>query len=234
MEGKTYTFDFKELNLTAAQIERVIGFNNGDDREFVNSMIKELLAEAEKFSSIKAEYRIFEKILFTPSEKLVTIREKSFNVDKIVYAQLKKSGSAALFLCTAGSEIGERSRKAMRDRDFLTGYIYDLIGSEIVEAAADLMQDDIERSASIEGLRITNRYSPGYCGWNVWEQHKLFSFFPANHCGITLLPSALMQPEKSVSGIIGIGENVRRNSYTCRMCEMKDCIYRRAREGVGE
>jgi len=36
-----------------------------------------------------------------------------------------------------------------------------------------------------------------------------------------------MDPEKSVSGIIGIGENVRFNPYTCGMCDMKDCIYRK-------
>ena len=32
----------------------------------------------------------------------------------------------------------------MQERDLLRGYIYDVIGSEIVEAAADLMQDDLE------------------------------------------------------------------------------------------
>jgi hypothetical protein len=79
-------------------------------------------------------------------------------------------------------------------------------------------------------MKITNRYSPGYCDWNVGEQHKLFSFFPDNYCGIRLTPSALMDPVKSVSGIIGIGENVKRNDYTCRVCDMKDCIYRRSRE----
>ncbi|MCK7538940.1 MAG: hypothetical protein MZV63_52410 [Marinilabiliales bacterium] len=47
---------------------------------------------------------------------------------------------------------------------------------------------------------ITNRFSPGYCGWDVAEQHKLFSFFKDNFCGITLTESALMNPVKSVSG----------------------------------
>ena len=78
--------------------------------------------------------------------------------------------------------------------------------------------------------RITNRYSPGYCGWQVAEQHKLFQLIPDNYCGIRLTESALMDPVKSVSGIIGIGENVKINPYTCRMCDMPDCVYRKVRD----
>jgi hypothetical protein len=80
------------------------------------------------------------------------------------------------------------------------------------------------------GKKITNRYSPGYCGWDVTEQHKLFQLIPENYCGIKLTPSALMDPVKSISGIIGIGENVKNNPYTCRLCNQNDCVYRGIRE----
>jgi hypothetical protein len=52
---------------------------------------------------------------------------------------------------------------------------------------------------------------------------------PDNFCGIRLTPSALMDPVKSVSGFIGIGNDVRFNPYTCNLCDMKDCIYRKVR-----
>jgi hypothetical protein len=96
------------------------------------------------------------------------------------------------------------------------------------------MQDNLEKSAAESGLKITNRYSPGYCGWSVGEQHNLFSLIPYNYCGIRLTESALMDPVKSVSGIIGIGANVKSNPYTCKMCDMKDCIYRKVKERKNE
>jgi hypothetical protein len=231
VEAKQFRFGFEELGLTAGGIEEIMGYNEGDDREFIISMITDILHDCSMIAEVKAEYRIFGKAGFDHTGKKMIIDDKTFNVEKIVFSQIKKSESAAFFLCTAGPEPGRKSRKFMNERDLLTGYIYDVIGSEIVEAAADLMQDDLGRTAAAEGLNITNRYSPGYCGWNVSEQHKLFSFFNDNFCGIRLLPSALMDPEKSVSGVIGIGENVKKNPYTCRMCEMKDCIYRRLRDG---
>jgi hypothetical protein len=117
----------------------------------------------------------------------------------------------------------------MQERDFLRGYIYDVIGSEIVEAAADLMQADLERTMLNSGSKITNRYSPGYCNWDVAEQHKLFKLIPNNYCGIKLTQSALMDPVKSISGIIGVGKNVKYSRYTCSICGQADCVYRRIR-----
>lgn len=232
MNNKTYQFDFKDLKLSSLQIESVIGYKEGEDRELVTSLIEEILTESREISNIKAEFRMFEDVRFDNDTKSVEINKIRFQIKKIVFNQIKKSESVALFLCTAGEEIGQRSREAMHDRDLLKGYIYDVVGSEIVEAAADLMQDDLERNVLVAMKKTTNRYSPGYCGWDVAEQHNLFRLLPDNYCGIHLTPSALMDPVKSISGIIGIGENVKRNPYTCRMCEMGDCIYRRTREKI--
>jgi hypothetical protein len=229
MTGSTYQFDFKDLKISSSMIEAVIGYQEGEDRTLVTNLIEDILTESHQISNIKAEYRVYNDICFDNETKLVTINCVQFQIKKIVFGQIKKSESVALFLCTAGAEIGQRSREAMRDRDLLKGYIYDVVGSEIVEAAADLMQSDLKRNMLVTGKRITNRYSPGYCGWDVAEQHNLFRLLPDNYCGIHLTPSALMDPVKSISGIIGIGENVKSNPYTCRLCDMKDCAYRRIR-----
>jgi hypothetical protein len=230
MTGSTYNFDFGDLKLDASQIESVLGYKEGDDRELVAGLIEEILAESQEISNIKAQFTVFNDIQFDNIAKSIGINKLEFQIKKTVFVQLKNSDSVAIFLCTAGEEIGIRCRKFMNERDFLRGYIYDVVGSEIVEAAADIMQDDLERIMLASGKRITNRYSPGYCDWDVAEQHKLFQLIPENHCGIKLTPSALMKPVKSISGIIGIGTNVKKNPYTCGMCDMKDCIYRRVRD----
>ena len=230
MTGSTYQFGFNDLKISSSMIETVLGYKENEDRSLVTNLIEEILTECHDISNIKAEYRVYKGVQFDNEAKSITINNIRFEIKKIVYVQIKKSDSVAIFLCTAGAEIGLRSRKAMQERDLLKGYIYDVIGSEIVEAAADLMQADLERNLLETGKKITNRYSPGYCGWDVAEQHNLFKLLPENFCGVKLTPSALMDPVKSVSGIIGIGVNVKSNPYTCRMCDMEDCLYRRVRE----
>lgn len=233
MENSTFQFGFNDLKLTASQIENVIGYKEGEDRELVTDLIKEILRESADVCNIKAQYTIFNDIHFDNDTKSVEINNINFQIKKIIFNQIKKSDSVAVFLCTAGEEIGTISRKAMQERDLLRGFIFDIIGSEIVEAAADLMQNELEKNAVFTGRKITNRYSPGYCSWDVSEQHKLFQLVPDNFCGIRLTESALMDPLKSVSGFIGLGEDVKRYPYTCNVCDMKNCIYRNLREKKG-
>jgi hypothetical protein len=225
----TFQFIFSDLKLDVAQIERTMGYKNGESNEHISDLINEKLLELSEKCTVRAEYRIFEQIKFNGIEKTVEILDQILKIEKIVFSQLKKADSIAVFLCTAGKEPGYLSRKAMKEGDLLSGYVYDVIGSEIVETAADIMQESLGAKAASSGLKITNRYSPGYCGWNVAEQHKLFQLMRNNYCAITLNSSALMDPEKSVSGFIGIGSEVRYNQYTCRLCDMKDCIYRSRR-----
>jgi hypothetical protein len=231
MLRSTFIFDFSDLKLNIAQIEKVMGYKDGESQEIISDLVDRILKEAETDFEIKAEYAIFQVEKFNNSEKSVEINNLVFNINKIVYGQIKRSDSIAVFLCTAGQEPGIRSRMAMKDGDLLTGYIYDVIGSEIADAVGDLMQENLRESVSSQGRKITNRYSPGYCGWDVAEQHKLFQLLPDNFCGIKLNSSALMDPEKSISGFIGIGDHVRYNEYTCGLCDMKDCIYRKVRPG---
>jgi hypothetical protein len=230
MRRSTFQFSFSDLNLTVSQIEKLMGYKDGESHEAISELTLEALKEARSVCEIKAEYQIFEIEKLNDSEKSIEIGGLVFNVKKIVYGQIKKSDSIAVFLCTAGAEIGIRSRKAMKDGDLLTGYIYDVVGSEIADGAADLMQTRLQDAMASDKKKITNRYSPGYCGWDVAEQHKIFQLIPDNFCGIKLNASALMDPEKSVSGFIGIGEHVRFNQYTCGLCDMKNCIYRELRK----
>jgi cobalamin-dependent methionine synthase I len=229
MQTATFQFNFSDLNLNISQIEQVMGYKEGESQETISELIRKLLKEMEPVCSIKAEYRVFPVEKVDDSGKSIRINDLVFDVKKIVFGQIKKSDKIAVFLCTAGPEIGIRSRTAMKDGDLLTGYVYDVIGSELVEAAGDLMQDSLQKSMASEGKKITNRYSPGYCGWDVAEQHKLFNLMNDNFCGIRLSESALMDPMKSISGFIGIGENLKQLPYTCDFCDLKDCIYRKKR-----
>ncbi len=209
-----------------------MGYQSGTAPEPVTILINEITEELLPLGGIKAEYIIFPGIGLNREEKSLQIEGVTFNIKPIIYRQMKEADEAALFICTAGPVIGEMSRNSMKGGDLLKGYVYDVIGSEVVEAAADLMQEELRKSMSPAGKGITNRFSPGYCGWDVAEQHQLFSFFKDNFCGITLTESALMNPVKSVSGVIGIGRNVRFTPYQCKLCDDKNCIYRNRKAKV--
>jgi hypothetical protein len=229
MEYYTYHFRFEELNIKSATISRFMGYDNYPPPEPFPELIEEVLKLAPGYCDLTGGYTIRENIHIDKSDKSLHVDGISFSVQRIIASQLRKSEHIALFICTAGPAIGEWSRQLMQEGDMLKGYVVDVVGSEAVDAAMDIIQDRLETDIKSRGMHITDRYSPGYCDWQVSEQNKLFSFFPENYCGIKLSPSSLMYPIKSVSGIIGIGKEARQTGYVCNLCDMTNCIYRNKR-----
>jgi hypothetical protein len=221
-----FNFSFKELGLTVDSIGLLLDYHRGGNTELVSAMISEALTEAARICDLRAEFVIFDDLKIEKDKRGLLVNEVFFNTGKIITGQLRRAESLAVFICTAGPGIGSCTKRLMDEADFLKAYIYDMIGSQAADGAADLMQEKLSVLAGNRGQRITNRYSPGYCGWHLSAQQELFSLIPDNHCGVSLSESSLMQPIKSVSGIIGIGKDVRFNQYTCELCDQQNCIYR--------
>jgi hypothetical protein len=228
-----YNYRFDDLPVTAQLLEKQVGYGEAEAPDVIGEIIEGIIRDAPLHTEIRGGYVIIDDFEFIDRTN-IRVNDIEFNSGKIITGSLKKSEKIALFLMTAGKGIEMWSRKMIRDGDPLSGYIIDLLGSETVESATDLMQGDLEMKMKDRGSRITNRYSPGYCGWLVQEQQKLFSLFPENFCDISLSKSSLMIPIKSVSGIIGIGKDVRKTAYSCNICDMENCIYRDRSTGRAE
>ncbi len=224
-----YTINYNDLNINTEKIVKFIGYPDKDSAGPINKIIEESLEKTGEYCNIKGGIIIIDDVEFVPEKKIIKANRIDLTVKGIIYSQLKESEKIALFLCTAGPKIGDISKKLMAQNDYLPGYIFDVIGSIVVETAINNIQQQFARKMETSGFKITNRYSPGYCGWQTAEQHKLFSLLPNRFCGVTLTGSALMNPIKSVSGIIGIGENVTFNKYTCEICHAENCLCRNKR-----
>jgi hypothetical protein len=142
--------------------------------------------------------------------------------------------SLALFAVTIGPEIGSEIDRLFGSNDFALGCMLDSAAS----AAADRLSDIAERhyietrSTKEHTSRdmTVMRYSPGYCGWHISGQKKLFKFLDPGQIGISLGESFLMQPLKSVSGVIIAGPREIhdfQDSYPfCSECQGHDCRQR--------
>ncbi len=157
----------------------------------------------------------------------LTVEGTTFEVGVQVCGYLKEATEAALFLCTAGALFSDEAHALNAQGEFLEAYIIDAIGSLTVERAMDKIHKALEEEQAARGMKITNRYSPGYCTWPLKDPRPLFAFVGENPTGIALSESCLMHPIKSVSGVIGIGTKARRRAYGCVICQNKTCIYRR-------
>lgn len=225
---KEFQFDFGGLNVQSAEIEVLLGFENGDVPEPFPELIAQAIDRAPQLCGIKAGYQVFDNIQVITDTKTIKINDTVFSPSKTVTTQFREAQSMAVFVCTAGAGITDFS-KEISLQDPVLGYVYDVLGSVTVDKAACKMQDALKTEVAKNGLNISDSFSPGYCEWSVAEQQKLFALLPANFCGIKLSASSLMAPTKSVSGMIAIGKNLQQKGYQCNWCTDRNCIYGKIR-----
>ncbi len=134
----------------------------------------------------------------------------------------------AVFVATIGDEISKRGAQAREQGDSFAEWVIDAFGSWAAESATDAVMKRVQRHAS-QGEALTLRYSPGYCGMAMDQQQTLFKLVSAEAVGVRLLPSMLMYPLKSVSGIVGLGSKDKVSTYRapCDHCDRVGCHMRR-------
>jgi hypothetical protein len=226
MEIRQFEINYSDLRINRDIVAKMLRFGEGEMPLHFSDLIDHELDMASTLSRISGGYLLSESILVDKVKQQITISGIDFYVGKKISVYLQKAEKMALLLCTAGPGIEDRSRSLMNEGFYPEGFIMDTIGSIVVELAMDSIHESLSQEMEARGMKVSNRYSPGYCTWDVSEQKKLFSFFPDEFAGITLSDSSLMSPIKSVSGIAGIGKDIKRIGHACDSCNMVDCVFR--------
>ena len=227
MDAQEFPIAFPDLNLTPDRVARAMGYPDGKAPDRVATLVDTVLAAAPDHAEVRAGHRIFPPEAVTLGPAGFRIDATTFQCGERVANQLQGLTSLALFTATAGKTFDAWSKGFFVAGYSVTGFVVDSLGSEIAEGAADWIEARIVEAAASRRWSCTNRYSPGYCGWPVQDQHALFSLLPREFCTLTLTDTALMVPMKSVSGVVGLGAGVEMLEYPCRICDAEDCFWRR-------
>jgi hypothetical protein len=156
-------------------------------------------------------------------------------VDETVIGQVYPRGEAfALYVATLGTPLAERIQELFATNDLGRGWMLDAVASSGADRLSDLLASRFEEELGSDGrpgARVLP-YSPGYCGWTVRGQKKLFARLGPGKIGVTLNDSCLMTPIKSVSGVLvaGPGEihRIRPDFEFCDECKTRSCGARMA------
>ena len=208
------TLKYQELSITQTDIYDAMGYQNATPDKEVQREVQAILNDVQHW--------LHPRFCFFVCQAM-----PDFDMGRIILHQLKGSEAYALFIATAGIEYESYLQRLKNEGDMVRVYIADALGSVIAEKTADMLETCLQESINKLGWHHTNRFSPGYCGWHVSQQQLLFPLFQGHTCGVRLTESSLMLPIKSVSGIIGLGKEVRRLDYTCGLCNFEKCYKRK-------
>jgi len=224
-----YKLDFSQLEVKIQDALAMLHMVD-DSSDPMYDEVKRIFDELPQICNIRGEVVIYDHVEVMLEEG--KIRTDTFEIEphRRICTYMRGIEKMAAFICTAGEKFTLLTRQLNDSGDYLGGFIVDTFGSIVVEKAMDYIQEQLQANMQRVGLKITNRYSPGYCLWPLTGQKELFDLFPENESGISLTESHLMIPMKSVSGITGIGESVKKSRYKCDICNYLTCVYRNIKQ----
>jgi hypothetical protein len=222
----TYSFTPDEIKISFKEIAELLGYSKSSLPRPIEETIKDSMKLIGSNVYPAGGFVILNPDSFNVTKNKIFIDEVCLQTENIITRYFKNAETIAILIATIGKEMEILSKTYMNKGDLLTGYVLDVAASELVEKTIIQIEMKLEETIRNDNLKITNRYSPGYCGWNVSDQQKLFSFLPDNFCGVQLTDSSLMIPIKSISAIVGIGRNVQKKEYECEICDIDFCYKR--------
>lgn len=215
--------DFDSLNLSSEAILREMGYNKVRPEKEVSDILYSIFEDVTTLTQPSCTFRLLEGEI--DASTVILEKTTTLNVGTVIAKLLAGSERFALFAATAGVAFQQYQDRVKAENDMLRTFILDTIGSCIAEKAGDQMESLLEKE--ITGYLHSYRFSPGYCGWPLKEQKEIFRILGGRPCDISLSDVYLMHPIKSISGIIGIGNNIQERKYGCDICQLETCYKRK-------
>jgi hypothetical protein len=149
-----------------------------------------------------------------------------------------RAESAVLVAVSAGKECEEHARRLWQEGKPDEYFFLEIFGSAVAEHLVAAASGKICGWADGHGAAALPHQSPGYAGWNILDQIKLWDAIrrsPSHPLAdrLEVLDSGMLRPKKSLLAVFGVTrdlEKARRlaNLIPCETCPLANCQYRRA------
>jgi hypothetical protein len=161
-----------------------------------------------------------------------------FNSSQL-HGHLRNAGAerALVLAVSAGLGCEEHARQLWAEAKPDEYFFLEIFGSAVIEHLVATSSGRICGLAERDDLLAVPHYSPGYTGWDVADQNKLFDLiarglskpFPGP---LEVLTSGMLKPKKSLLAVIGLaprtGRSVISAQVPCTSCAFSPCEYRHA------
>ncbi len=156
--------------------------------------------------------------------------------DQVMAAQ---AGEGVLAALSAGRECEEEARRLWLEEKPDEYFFLEVYGSAVVEGLVTTpARGRICEMGRPPGQPVLPHYSPGYPGWDIADQGRLFQLIREKKGGglaerLRVLDTGMLQPKKSLLAAFGITRRLDlvKNSaqlVPCESCFLPGCQYRRA------
>lgn len=222
----------EELNpkIPRTEVKRQLGYREETiSNPKIEDLITEAIADAREIIKPRGNYLRLEEITIADDRINLGTQDLTFQSQDIAEL-LANQEQVVLLAVTLGSKLEEEVEALFAADEFTKATILDAVGSIAVEEAANELQEKIATEAKELGLpSLTMRYSPGYGDLGLEIQEELLSLLEGQKLGVETNESFLLIPQKSITALIGLGEEEStaqpKCDFDCKNCDYDSCIY---------
>lgn len=145
---------------------------------------------------------------------------------------------AMLVAVSAGKECEEKARQCWQEGKPDEYFFLEMYGSAVVEHLVTHAAGRICGWAEQNRLAVLPHYSPGYSGWPISDQPKLWGLLRGNNgspfpADLHVMETGMLRPKKSLLTLFGLTRHSEKVSpgsklIPCENCSLPNCQYRRA------
>lgn len=221
-------------NLDRNEMLRYLGYNGQDIEPELAARIETVVAEVERDTTpcgVRQVFPIDASGLDKDGNPCIRLAGTTVELrGRDIYRHLKDARYCALLACTLGMG-SERRLRLLSSQKPLESAVFDAACSAYIEAAVEQMDVDVKREAAALGLAGNWRFSCGYGDCPLDAQPAIVAALNATRLiGLTVTPTNLLLPSKSVTAMIGLFDGPVRDADsrpTCATCRMREsCRFR--------
>lgn len=141
-----------------------------------------------------------------------------------------EAGELAAVVCTIGPGLEKQVGDFSKRGEPLRGLLLDGIGTAAVDGVVHEALKFVAATAVARGLKTSSPVNPGMPGFPLTAQPDVLELARADEIGVSLSPSGMLLPRKSVTMVMGIGLKMPEltQAEVCARCGMREtCSYRK-------
>lgn len=210
------------------EVYRYLGYREEQHNltEEMKQLVRDCMEEIQKTKNVKARYS--DPVKLTKVEGKI-YADSLLMEGKDIEAHLENCEEVVFMAVTLGTQVDALIRRA-EVVDMAKAVILDSAANVAVEEEADLVEQELRKSAESKGRYLTMRFSPGYGDFPITFQKQLLNYLDApRKIGLSAAASQMMTPGKSITAILGLSKiKVTGKRAGCQTCAMREkCLYRK-------
>lgn len=149
-----------------------------------------------------------------------------------------RASRVVLVAASAGGACEAEAARLWREGKPDEYFFLETYASAVVEHLVATTSGRICAMAESTDLAVLPHYSPGYTGWDVADQPRLFELIRARQLRpfpeeLRVLPGGMLQPKKAILAVFGLTSRLEHpvksaQLIPCENCGFSPCAYRRA------